>query len=395
MNRSSHFSRYRSSRDRSLSVEDRVVSPRSGLLRYNIGYACSSSLPKLKLTNFDGNPLEWPEWASVFIATVDQRPIPDSEKVIHLKTLLTGKSGSAISGMGYSGQFYGAAWSILEKKFGRPHVIIDAQLEGLRKASQVKLHDSTGLISFSVIVSNFVNVLKEYKKIGDLKSSSTLCMAVDKLPQVLKEKWWFYVDDKDEHWPNLNMCQKWLSRIAFVHEGFSVFKGERREEDRRSTNRDKRFSKTSNFSATSNVKETKQKQSDHCPLADGTHKTWNCPLFRNMSVNDRCAAVRKQRLCYGCLCKGHAIKDCKVNVYGINGCIKKHNRLLHSEDPMDEGNHAVNVSAATINQSNEVTSFLQIVPVSIQSGGNRLNTYAFPDSGSTVSFIDQSVKERI
>ena len=62
---------------------------------------------------------------------------------------------------------------------------------------------------------------------------------------------------------------------------------------------------------------------------------------------------------------------------------------------MDEGNHAVNVSAATINHSNEVTSCLQIVPVSIQSGGNRLNTYAFLDSGSTVSFIDQSVQEKL
>ena len=313
----------------------------------------------------------------------------------HLKTLLTDKARSAISGVGYSGQFYGPARSILERKFGRPHVIIDAQLESLRKASQVKPHDSTDLISFSVIVSNFVNVLKEYKQIGDLQSSSTLYMAVDKLPQVLKEKWWFYVDDKDEDWPDLIMFEKWLSRIAFVHEGFSAFKGERREEDRRSTNRDKRFSKTSNFSASSNVKETKQTQSDHCPLADGTHKIWNCPLFRNMSVNDRYAAVRKQRLCYGCLGKGHAIKDCKVNACGINGCIKKHNRLLHSENQMDEGNHAVNVSAATINQSNEVTSFLQIVPVSIQSGGNRLNTYAFLDSGSTVSFIDQSVQEKL
>ena len=114
-----------------------------------------------------------------------------------------------------------------------------------------------------------------------------------------------------------------------------------------------------------------------------------------MSVNDRYAAVRKQRLCYGCLGKGHAIKDCKVNACGINGCIKKHNRLLHSENQMDEGNHAVNVSAATINQSNEVTSFLQIVPVSIQSGGNRLNTYAFLDSGPTVSFIDQSVQQKL
>ena len=174
----------------------------------------------------------------------------------HLKTLVTGKARSAISGMGYSGQFYGAALSILERKFGWPHVIMDAQLGSLRKASQVKPHDSTSLISFSVIVSNFVSVLKEYKHIGDLQSSSTLYMAVDNLPQVLKEKWWFYVDDKDEDWPDLIMFEKKLQMIALVHEGFSAFKRRAKRRRRRSANQDKRFSKTPNFIA--NVKETKQ-----------------------------------------------------------------------------------------------------------------------------------------
>ena len=140
------------------------------------------------------------------IATVDQRPITDSEKTSHLKTLLTGRARSAISGMEYSGQFYGSAWSILEGQFGRPHVIIDAKLESLCRSSQAKPHNSTGLISFSVNVSNFVNVLKEYKHIGDLQSSSTLYMAIDKLPQVRKEKWWFYIDGKD--WPDLINFEK-------------------------------------------------------------------------------------------------------------------------------------------------------------------------------------------
>ena len=146
--------------------------------------------------------------------------IPESEKMSQLKTLLTGKAKSAISEMGYSGQIYSAAWNILERKFGGTHVIIDAQLESPRKANQVKTHDSTRLIIFFVIVSNFVNVLKEYKHIGDLQSSSTLYMAVDKLPQVPKEKWWFYVDDRDEDWPDLIMFERCLSQMAFVHEGF-------------------------------------------------------------------------------------------------------------------------------------------------------------------------------
>ena len=61
----------------------------------------------------------------------------------------------------------------------------------------------------------------------------------------------------------------------------------------------------------------------------------------------------------------------------------------------DEGSHAVKVSAATINQDNQVTSFLQKFPVSVQSGGNRLTTYVFLDSGSTVSVIGQSFKDQL
>ena len=123
------------------------------------------------------------------------------------------------------------------------------------------------------------------------------------------------------------MFEKWLPRMAFVLEGFSSFKGKRREEGRRSTNMDKRYSKTANISASWNVKEMKQMQSNHCLLADGTHRKWNCPLFKNMCMKNWYAAVRKQRLCYGCLGKRHAIRDCRIHVCGVNECIKKYNRL--------------------------------------------------------------------
>ena len=80
----------------------------------------------------------------------------DSGKMSRLKTLHSGQAKSKISVMGYSGRFYSVAWSILEQSFGKPHAIIDAQLESLRKASQVKPHNSASLIliQFSIIVSD-------------------------------------------------------------------------------------------------------------------------------------------------------------------------------------------------------------------------------------------------
>ena len=70
-----------------------------------------------------------------------------------------------------------------------------------------------------------MNVLKEYKQIGDLQSSSKLHMAVNKLPQVLKAKWWFHFDNKDEDWLDLIMFKKWLSMMAFVHGRVFSFQG--------------------------------------------------------------------------------------------------------------------------------------------------------------------------
>ena len=65
-------------------------------------------------------------------------------------------------------------------------------------------------------------------------------------------------------------------------------------------------------------------------------------MIKSMNVTDRYAAVRKERLCYGCLRKGHAIKDCKVHPCDINGCTKKHSILLHSEKQTEEGSQRSN-----------------------------------------------------
>ena len=88
----------------------------------------SSQPPKMKLSSLNGNPIVWPEWSNMFKATVQHRDIPDSKRMSHLKTLLTGKEKSAVSGMGYSGEIYAQAWELLGLMFGRPYLIVDAQL---------------------------------------------------------------------------------------------------------------------------------------------------------------------------------------------------------------------------------------------------------------------------
>ena len=68
-----------------------------------------TSIPKLKVSQFHGDPLEWPEWSSLFIATIHNAPIDDNAKMGHLKTLVSRKAKAAIAGLGYSGSMYTAA----------------------------------------------------------------------------------------------------------------------------------------------------------------------------------------------------------------------------------------------------------------------------------------------
>ena len=216
--------------------------------------------------------------------------------------------------MGYSGEFYAQAWELLGRKFGQPYIIVDAQLNILRKQQPIGMHDSTAIVYYSITIRNLVNVLRQNNNEGDLRSRSTLQVAIEKLPPNLKEKWFFFVDECQKDRPNLTLLEEWLARMAFVNEGMPSTKSERKVDDRPNGNKEKRFSKSSNISASSNENETKQKQNNNCPLADGTHKIWNCPIFKSMNVTDRYAAVRRERLCYGCLGKGHAIKDCIVHL---------------------------------------------------------------------------------
>ena len=69
----------------------------------------TSSLPKLKMTEFACDPLEWPGWSSLYKAVILTAPSIDNAKMSHLKRLVKSKAKAAIAGLGYSGASYHTA----------------------------------------------------------------------------------------------------------------------------------------------------------------------------------------------------------------------------------------------------------------------------------------------
>ena len=132
-------------------------------------------LPEWKLSSFDGNPLEWPEWFGQFKSAIDAKISSDDVKLTYLKTLVSGKAKNAIAEYAHSGVFYKDVLKTLERKFGQPQTIVAAHLH-------LKMHNSESIISFASCISSLVAVLKSLGCEYDLRSTSVLNQVISKLP---------------------------------------------------------------------------------------------------------------------------------------------------------------------------------------------------------------------
>ena len=68
----------------------------SGNMLLNYG---SSSLPKLQLKKFDGDPLQWPDWSSMIKSIVRDADLSLNGKIQHLQNSVVGRAKSTKSYM--------------------------------------------------------------------------------------------------------------------------------------------------------------------------------------------------------------------------------------------------------------------------------------------------------
>ena len=125
-------------------------------------YSIRSSLPKLKLAEFSGDPLEWAVWSQLFQATVHTANMEDSVKMNHLKTMVTGKTKEAIAGLGYTAEMYNVACNVLVRNIGKPQMVVNAQLKRIYSFLPMKSYDGASLIKFVKFASSCVNVLTQF-----------------------------------------------------------------------------------------------------------------------------------------------------------------------------------------------------------------------------------------
>ena len=253
-------------------------------------YYIRSSLPKLKLAEFSGDPLEWPERSQLFQATGHAANMDDSVKMNHLKTMVTGKAKEAIAGLGYTAEMYNVAWNILVRNFGKPQMVVTAQLKRIYYFPPMKPFDGAALIKYARIMSSCVNVLTQFNYMGDLNSERVLGSATRKLTLDIKTKWLTYVKQMNLYQPGLAVFSEWLSDIADVQDELLLYSNP--TADRAKTSYKEKAEYSTFATSTTNTASDNSNNHREFVLKHGKHPIWKCEKFRKMNVGERAQKAR-------------------------------------------------------------------------------------------------------
>ena len=349
----------------------------------------ASGLRKLKLIEFSGDPLEWPEWSGLFDVVVHQKQISGTEKMQYFKTSLTRQAKAAILEMEFSSQsFYHAwDWDILCEKYGRSDVIVNAQFKKIHTHPPIQHDNSTSIVRFANVVTNVVNTLTQLGYTSALEAEAGLSSTTRKLSPQLREQWLQYMQDRRLLRGNVIVFKEWLASKAVIHENLLA---QNSSFDRNKfQSRDKPKSST----VASNAEESSKPENFECPFKEGQHPIWTCEKFKSLKVNER-RELQKLLLCFNCLKPGHMSKDCRSRTCSVTSCGRRHNRLLHSELPKNETTKNVS-DATTVVATNITQGGLPVVRIKLTNRDLSLNVLAMCDSGSSISFADKSVVSKL
>ena len=365
-------------------------------------------LPEWKLTQFDGNPLNWHEWFGQFISTVDSAILSDDEKLTYLKTLVMGKAKSAIAEYSYSGVLYKDALATLQRKFGQPHAVVGAHLDKLSNFPPLKMHNSENVMGFSSTISGLVAVFESLSFNDDLKSVNLLNQTVSKLPPNLKEAWSMQTVRRQCHRPTLLDFNEWLKEKAEGHERLKTINSKVKSEE---PVKQKVGTKVFACNAKVSDKTNEKPKFPPCSVCKGQHALWNCAVFKEKNATQRAKHVAEQKLCFACLQSNHSFRNCsKARKCPKPDCESTHNVLSHGAEkifpPKDTKSSpasgkantkhvSTNAAVGNIHSQESTKGLLPVASLAVSSDATITNVLALCDIASTHSWVSADLVKRL
>ena len=418
----------------------------------------SIRLPKLVLTTFTGDPIQYYSFICAFEQTVHMETLDDASRLARLKQYCSDKIVKMIDccSVMASGAGYKKAREILYNRFGEPFVIAEAWLQ---RIVQLK-PDANGQLSLQLYADELLNcreTLNAMGHLGELNNSQTLLRLVEKLPQDLYKGWSKRADTIrvfDKRSATIDDFLEYVqtqARIAshpvfgklYLNAGRARQPVVKKAADSFKRAQPKTFSTQAAAPAATQSKQTptrtfgnrnsgkpktppqqpppvvadkatpKSSTKEPCPYCSASHTLFECVTWKQLAVQDRLKFVRSRKMCVLCLSAGHRTADCtKQTVCTVPECGLRHTKLLHLPRSQDSGNpntvkegpanpggpsqgtYATMPTGVGVGKANKVG--LPIVPIKVRGDdGEYTQTYAMLDSCSTQTFCTEELAAKL
>ncbi|XP_042596033.1 uncharacterized protein LOC122139888 [Cyprinus carpio] len=313
-------------------------------------------LPVPEPTTFRGDPLQFTDWRMTFIALIDRKPLPPSEKMFYLKNYLAGEARKAVEGFFYrdSESAFNGAWKVLQDRYGNPFIIQKAFRDKLMRWPKINTNDPLALQEFADFLQGCTEAMPHVKGLAILNDCEENHKLLKKLPEWIVRKWSRIVVeelDTSGSYPDLACFTNFLSKEARIacNPIASPLLMNFRATNERSPKRAKALNtNTQTKSFAQEKQETNgSKPKSPCFICKSeAHNITKCPTFAAKSSEDKKAFICENRLCFGCLRKGHMTKDCKRR-HTCSICSRRHTTCLHDDRKQRPVEATTNSSTST------------------------------------------------
>lgn len=380
----------------------------------------SGQLPKLTISVFNGDPLQYPVWKSAFNALVDSRPLEADIKLNMLNQYVTGKPKQVVEHYLLIGteDAYQKARSVLQERYGNCNVVSTAFINKLENWPKIGHKDATALREFSDLLDKILAAKETIPGLSILDYAKENVKLLAKLPYHLEIKW----RDAIKQWRHTHGKASYPTFLKFADfirdaaekanipelESLSTLTNPKVNKNPKPKSKNDEGSSLSTSAKGSGDREPDPSNSskserpgptnlNKCLFCGAVHKLDDCTDFSTKPFSQRRDFFFRERLCMGCAAsRSHQVANCKKRLK-CKTCSGMHPTCLHKEQTQDSAAVSNCLSVCQLPDQSGGFDHTMIVPVWVRPVGEperEILQYALLDDHSNVSFVSQTLCER-
>lgn len=379
-------------------------------------------LPPPEPSVFYGDPLKYPAWKASFQTLIEQRKIPQFERIHYLRKYVGDSVREVIENFLVlsTEDAYEDAKELLEKRYGDPFIIGNAFRDRLERWPKIQSRDNIGLRKFSDFLRQCASAMRTMGTLNSLNDDRENRKLLSKLPDWIVTRWSRIVakhKDENHEFPSFRVFADFVEKEATIaNDPVTSIQSVRTDSTHNHSDRMKnRFQRGKPDQCRNLATETSQSKPENsskpwqkdrsCFLCKKPgHNLDTCRQFLAKPVADRKEFAKEKGLCFGCLGHGHTSKNCK-NRTRCTICSRMHPTSLHGDYRNTRGTSnatsdpsslsapepfPVNIGAVHMNFSQSNCKSSMIVPVYVSHTSDPSNerlVYALLDTQSDTTFI--------